>query len=128
MIKIIKGTYGYMDKNGIVRPKTADDAPFELTPEQEARLVDLGVAEYVTAPEELPDLPEGVEGIPEYNVGMKADELREIAKTMGLTFKAGTTKQEIVDAMDAFLAENSEEDGVDIDSLPDIAPAEAVEE
>lgn len=128
MIKIIKGTYGYMDKNGIVRPKTADDAPFELTPEQEARLVDLGVAEYVTAPEELPDLPEEVQGIPEYNTGMKADELREIAKAMGLTFKAGTTKQEMVDAMDAFLAENSEEDGVDIDSLPDIAPAEAVEE
>lgn len=127
MIRIIKGTYGHMDKNGIVRPKTANDAPFELTPAQEERLVLLGVAEYVDAPEELPELPEGVEGIPEYHTGMKADELRDIAKTMGLTFKVGTTKQEMVDAMDAFLADNSAADGVDIDSIPDIAPAEAVE-
>lgn len=127
MIKIIKGTYGYMDEHGIVRPKTADDEPFALTQEQEARLVGLGVAEYVTEPQELPELPDGVEGIPEYNIGMKADELREIAKLMGLTFKVGTTKQEMIDAMDAFLAENSEEDGVDVDSLPDIAPTEAVE-
>ena len=127
MIKIIKGTYGYMDKNGIVRPKTANDEPFTLTQEQEARLVGLGVAEYVTEPQEMPELPDGVEGIPEYNIGMKADELREIAKLMGLTFKGGTTKQEMIDAMDDFLAENSEEDGVDVDSLPDIAPTEAVE-
>ena len=127
MIKIIKGTYGYMDEHGIVHPKTADDEPFALTQEQEARLVGLGVAEYVTEPQELSELPDGVEGIPEYNIGMKADELREIAKLMGLTFKVGTTKQEMIDAMDDFLAENSEEDGVDVDTLPDIAPTEAVE-
>ena len=30
MIKIIQGTYGYIDENGIVKPKTAKDAPFEL--------------------------------------------------------------------------------------------------
>ena len=48
MIRIIKGTYGYMDeKTGIVRPKTEKDEPFKLTPEQEERLVGLGVAEYV---------------------------------------------------------------------------------
>lgn len=132
MIKIIKGVYGYMTEIGRVKPKTADDEPFELTHEQEARLVGLGVAEYVTPgpigfdeqPPELPDLPEGVVGIPEYSVDMKADELREIAKLMGLTFKVGTTKAEMVEAMDAYLAENMVEDEEDI---PEFDPTEAVE-
>ena len=47
MIKIVRGVYGFVDKNGFVRPKTEDDEPFELLPEQEERLVRLGVAEYV---------------------------------------------------------------------------------
>ena len=47
MIKIIQGVYGFLDANGIVRPKTEADEPFALLPEQEARLVNLGVAEYV---------------------------------------------------------------------------------
>ena len=132
MIRIIKGVYGYMTEIGSVKPKTADDEPFELTEAQEARLVGLGVAEYVTdgpigfdeLPPEPPELPEGVEGVPEYSVDMKADELREIAKTMGLTFKVGTTKAEMVEAMDAYLAENTVEDEEDI---PEFDPTEAVE-
>lgn len=116
MIKIIKGVYGYMTPAGIVKPKTAEDAPFSLTAEQEKRLVDLGVAEYVAAankaepeiePEQLPDLPEGVTGIPEYNANMKADELREIAKGMGLTFKANASKAAMVEAMDKYIEEHS---------------------
>ncbi len=47
MIKIVRGVYGFKDKNGIVRPKTEADEPFELLPEQEARLVSIGVSEYV---------------------------------------------------------------------------------
>ena len=47
MIKIVHGVYGYVDKNGIVRPKTETDEPFELSAEQEARLVRLGIAQYV---------------------------------------------------------------------------------
>lgn len=132
MIRIIKGVYGYMTEIGSVKPKTADDEPFELTEAQEARLVGLGVAEYVTdgpigfdeLPPEPPELPKGVEGVPEYSVDMKADELREIAKTMGLTFKVGTTKAEMVEAMDAYLAENTVEDEEDI---PEFDPTEAVE-
>ena len=113
MIKIIKGVYGYMTPAGIVKPKTAEDAPFSLTAAQEKRLVDLGVAEYVAAepeaePEDImPDLPEGVNGIPEYSVDMKADELREIAKEMGLTFKSGTSKAAMVEAMDKHIEEHS---------------------
>lgn len=121
MIKIIKGVYGYME-NLIVRPKTSKDAPFELTPEQEKRLVDLGVAEYVDEPApELPDLPDGVEAVPEYSADMKADELRAIAKGMGLTFKVGTTKAEMVAAMDRHIMENT------VDEPPAFDAAEAVE-
>lgn len=116
MIKIIRGVYGYMTPAGIVKPKTPEDAPFSLTAEQEKRLIDLGVAEYVTAanksepepePERLPDLPEGVTGVPEYNANMKADELREIAKGMGLTFKANASKAAMVEAMDKYIEEHS---------------------
>lgn len=125
MIKIISGVYGYMPdpKAGTVYPKTSKDAPFVLTPEQEARLVGLGVAEYVEAVEELPELPEGVVGISEYNVEMKASELREIGAMMGLEFPANAKKQDMVKAMDEFLAENME----DGEELPEIDPAEAVE-
>ena len=63
MIRIVRGVYGFLDADGIVRPKTEADDPFELSSEQEERLVNLGVAQYVvdvkeeqeqeeTAPEE----------------------------------------------------------------------------
>lgn len=137
MIKIIKGIYGYMDKRGIVRPKTEHDDPFELTEEQEERLVKLGIAVYVDGGRTA--LPDDVRGVPEYSAEMKADELREIAKEhMGLTFKVGTTKAEMVAEMDKYLAENTvdsedeaendtgeaEDDG---EQPPAFDPAEAVE-
>lgn len=46
MIKIIKGVYGFR-KGSLVIPKTKNDEPFPLKPEDEQRLVDIGVAEYV---------------------------------------------------------------------------------
>ena len=63
MIKIVQGVYGFLDKNGIVRPKTKADEPFELAPEQEARLVRLGVAAYVgnTENEQEPEDTEEVD-------------------------------------------------------------------
>jgi hypothetical protein len=110
MIKIIQGTYGHLI-NGIVKPKTSADEPFELSEAQEKRLVDLGVAVYVDGGRTK--LPEGV-ALVDYNVNMKATELREIAKGMGLTFPVGTTKAEMVEAMDKYLAsENAAENGAD---------------
>lgn len=44
MIKIIKGVYG-------VKRADSKSAPFSLSAKEEARLVSLGVAEYVGAPE-----------------------------------------------------------------------------
>ncbi len=48
MIKIIKGYYGYKQGNSII-PKCSKDEPFSCDKEEEARLVKLGVAEYVKA-------------------------------------------------------------------------------
>ena len=130
MIRMISGTFGLL-VDGIVVAKTKASEPFEASTEQEARLVKLGMAEYVNAPapvedapEELPELPEGVVGIPEYNVDMKADELREIAAMMGLEFPANTKKQAMVDAMDKFLEENMVEPDED---APVFDAAEAVQ-
>ena len=129
MIKIVRGVYGHQI-GGRVVPKDKKAEPFSLTPEQEARLVGMGVAEYVG---ELPtEEAEEMEPVaPVYSIDMKADELRAIAKGMGLTFKVGTTKAEMVEAMDKHLDEEAEgeydamEEG---DELPDFDPAEAVEE
>lgn len=142
MIQIIRGVYGhYID--GHVVPKDKNSEPFALAPEQEKRLVRIGVAKYVDNPvddakpditEELIDLPDGVDAITEYNASMKADELRKIAKLMGLTFPVGTTKSEMVAQMDAFLDEHmdeSEDDAdmppEDIEDVPTFDAAEAVQ-
>lgn len=123
MIKIIRGVYGHL-VNGRVYPKDCNSEPFALTPAQEKRLVSEGFAEYVdckmyeTEPE-LPELPDGVDAIPEYNVNMKADELREIGKIMGLTFNNRMTKAEMVAEMDAFINEHMEESEEDADIPPE---------
>lgn len=152
MIKIICGVYGGVD--GMKRP---GDKPFSLSPAEEARLVARKVAVYVneptteapqdedfhedapigfdeTPPEDLDELPEGVIGIPEYSVDMKVDQLREIGKLCGLTFKVGMSKQEMVDALDKHIEENMVDDDefIDADTIDPDAPtfdaAEAVEE
>lgn len=141
MIKIVQGVYGFLDENGIVRPKTEADEPFELTPEQEARLVNLGVAQYVgnvkdeqepeeTAPEDTEEVetedeqePIGFDEVPPVEIPLSdysVKELREIGKEYGLTFKVGTTKDDMVKAIEAAEAE-LETDAEDEDSEP--APA-----
>lgn len=115
MIKIIKGVYGYMDKNGTVHPKTVKDEPFALTAEQEARLVSRGVAEYVGAApvDELPEKP---------LEDMTAKELRAYGAELGLEFAANAKKAEMIAEIQE--AQEAEDDG---EPLPDIDPAEAVE-
>lgn len=128
MIKIIRGTYGYIDENGIVKPKTAKDAPFELEDKsREAELVALGVAEYADGTELIIDEETGgvvVDGVPEYSTDLKAAELRDIAKAyMGLTFAVGTTKAEMVEQMDAYIEAHT----VDGDDLPEFDLDEVVQ-
>lgn len=128
MIKIIQGTYGYIDENGIVKPKTAKDAPFELADKsREAELVALGVAEYADGTDLIIDEETGgvvVDGVPEYSTDLKAAELRDIAKAyMGLTFAVGTTKAEMVEQMDAYIEAHS----IDGDDLPELDLDEVVQ-
>ena len=116
MIRIIRGVYGHY-VNGTVQAKGVDSPPFAITPEKEERLVAQGVAVYVddvpTAREELPELPPDVTAISEYSIDMKPDELRAIAKQMGLTFKFGTSKADMVTAMDRFVEDHMELDDMD---------------
>ncbi|MFW5433709.1 SAP domain-containing protein [Paenibacillus apiarius] len=126
MIKIISGVYGYRE-GASIKPKTANDAPFSLPPQEEERLVKRGVAEYLDG--EPNTEPDDWIGIPEYHVDMKAEELRAIAKKLGLSFKVGTSKVDMVEAIDKFLeehrdhAEPNDEDG----QPPVYDPSEAVQ-
>ncbi|OPA76746.1 hypothetical protein BVG16_16375 [Paenibacillus selenitireducens] len=134
MIKVIQGVYGFRD-GAVLRPKTINDEPFELSPLEEQRLVARGVAEYVQV--HTDGSTSAVVGIPKYDAEMKADELRAIGKLCGLSFKAGTSKVEMVAAIDAFLAEQDKvesstvgthaEPGDDNEELPSFNPAEAVQ-
>ncbi|SCJ81334.1 Uncharacterised protein [uncultured Flavonifractor sp.] len=144
MIKIISGVYGYLDKNGCVKPKTEKDGPFQLTEEQEARLVGLGVAEYVHDPigfDEQP--PEGDADIeyahldPEQLWEMTNAQLKELAEEMGIDTKKLTTKAKLIEAITSVdvipshandeTGEGTEGDGEDDgEPLPDFDPAEAV--
>lgn len=141
MIRIIKGVYGHVPNpdTGIVVPKTSKDEPFSLSPEQEKRLVSIGVAEYVNAPA-APAIPEpkDVDGAPKAEVEisasepeddgltldeMSAKELREYGKELGLTFRVGMTKAEMREAIVA--AEDAAEPEDD-EAPPAFDAAEAV--
>ena len=138
MIRIIRGVYGFLDEGGIVRPKTEASAPFMLLPEQEARLVRLGVAEYVGGaveiPEEPVDLAEAVGPIsieeePEEErplADYSAKELRELGKDYGLTFKVGISKAEMIQAIEAAEAA-LDEDAEDDEPAPVFDASEAVQ-
>ena len=131
MIRIIKGVYGHVPNptTGIVVPKTSKDEPFSLSPEQEKRLVSLGVAEYVGAPV-APAEPEPIADEPAASVeaepsldDMSAKELREYAKSLGLTLKVGMTKAEM---REAILAAQAEDEAADDEAPPVFDAAEAV--
>lgn len=145
MIKMLRGVFGLPEK-GIVKRKDKNSEPFNAGAEQEARLVSLGLAEYVDdtvvddapigfdeTPPELPELPDGVEAIPKYSIENTATELREIAKMCGLTFKVGMTKTAMVEALDKFFEENLVDDAEDtdndtvVDDAPTFDASEAVQ-
>ena len=140
MITMRIGIYGFMDKDGIIRPKTPGDDPFELLPEQEERLVRLGVAEYVEnvksaemPPVKQAEIPAEQDSI-DIDVTLDAEhalselsvkELREIGKDYGLTFKIGTSKADMVAAIEKAEAELIEEED-DNEPAPRFDPSEAV--
>ena len=141
MIKIVRGVYGFMDESGIVRPKTEADEPFSLLPHQEERLVQIGVAEYVGNVKpvqvaeaaqdsvEAEQAPIGFDEMPEEEPAlseMTVKELREVGKEYGLSFKVGTTKAEMVKAIEAAEAELNTEAEDDDEPTPVFDATEAV--
>lgn len=138
MIQIIRGVYGYLDRDGIVRPKTEDDGPFTLMPEQEERLVRLGVAQYVNSvklPPEPADFeeeeePAGEEETLDVDIPLSefsVKELREMGKNYGLTFKVGMSKAEMISAIEAAEAALDEDVYEDGEDAPVFDAAEAVQ-
>ena len=114
MIKMIAGVFGLpvTDENGRkhVQAMGVNSGPFSADPAQEKRLVDMKLAVYVKAHaavdsgapigfDETPDedVPTLLRGLDELN----ANELRELGKEYGLTFKVGTKKAEMVEAITA---------------------------
>lgn len=142
MIRMIRGVFGLPVK-GIVKAMDKNSGPFNAGAEQEERLIRLGLAVRVDdgepapvdevetdAPigfDETPPLPEGVTGIPEYSVDMKASELREIGAMCGLTFKVGMTKADMVAALDAHIEANMVDDDEADEDAPVFDAAEAVQ-
>jgi len=132
MIKIVKGTYGQRIGERII-PKTEADGPFETTPEQEKRLVDLGVAVYVETqpaavktPVEPPTAPTGtetgsedVDQLPEYNADMKLDELKEIAKAYGVDASDARKKADVIAMIEAAKADDDQDDEDPDDETPE---------
>lgn len=123
MIKIIKGSYGKKVGKSITRIDAGAD-PIELSPEQEERLVRIGVAEYVnvaandTLPadsdaDENPDNDQeteqdantetegsGVGELPEYSEDMKLDELKKIAESYGVDASSMRAKKDVIAAIE----------------------------
>lgn len=126
-VRITQGTYGYKpDGARHVSPKNRRDEPFLLPDAEAARIVGLGIAEYVSgavataatppaAPN--PNAPNGGTGdapeTPEYSSANTVAELRAIGKGAGLTFKVGMSKQQMLDALDAYYSADSDDDGAD---------------
>ena len=120
-VKIISGGYGVRinGKNKLCLSGTM----IEVENAEAERLVSLGVGVYdnkavATAPAEE-SIKQTQESMSEkevlsleersikYSVKMKADELREIAKKCGITYKVGTTKEEMVEALDEYFSNDN---------------------
>lgn len=120
MIRIITNTtYGF--NNGkYIEPKTKDSEPFSVRAEREAELVAAGIAEYVGEPEKEPTndtISEPIEADIEFTEEAldekTMNELREIAKTLGVKQKAGMKKADLIDAILA-------------DDVPELDPSGAI--
>lgn len=147
-IKIITGGCGivYKDAHGTARHalRTPEHGPFECDDAQAARLVRLGVAEYVTmqqAAKEPQKEPENGSGEPEQTPGsepekttghldraqlesMDYNELKKLAAEMGAA-PTGKKKADLIDAIVAVKVEPGDEvDPDDEDELPDLDAAD----
>ena len=143
MIQIIAGTFGYYNGRKVI-PITEADGPQKFDPELEARLVKEGVAKYVEDPESTdsagvpapqdPDNPDSAAaGDPEdpadaaeYSEDMKLDELKEIAASYGVDTSAMRKKADVIAAIEAAKAGQTDDDGTDDEEPPQFGAADPV--
>jgi len=117
MIQMKSGVYG--GKDGMKRP---EDGPFHLSEQEEARLVDRGVAEYVLAQEGTSAFfdvipPEESEDETKPLEEMSGPELRKLGAEYGLTFKGNASKSSMMEAIrDAWTQEVPDEDAPTFDA------------
>lgn len=107
-IQIIRGAYGYRKEgSGITITKTPTDPPFEVSDAEAERLVKIKVAKYAEAPKGNADAQshddDGEQ--PLFNNGMKLAELQEIAKAYGVDASKMRKKDEVINAIEAAIAE-----------------------
>ena len=118
-VKIISGTYGYNDGKHII-PKNRQSGVFALEDKEAERLVELEVAVYADVPkksdknEDIPseneeDTDENGEEYAEadlsYTENSTVSELRNVGKAVGLTFPVGTTKRDMLAALDSYFGQ-----------------------
>ena len=118
MIKIIAGTYGYVNKKtGAVEAKDKKAQPFSCDKDEEARLVALGVAEYVGGVNQDEDPDQDPDGKGQDNgdahqgdqndqksdqepektlADMTKKELTQIATDLGIELPKKATNQDII--------------------------------
>lgn len=118
-VKIISGTYGYNDGKHII-PKNSKSGIFALEDKEADRLVELEVAVYAGSPK----MPEGSKDSTDdnedvhdenekeydeadlnYTADSTVSELRNVGKTIGLTFPVGTTKKDMLAALDSYFGQ-----------------------
>lgn len=121
LIRIKNTTFGLV-VNGIVRPKTPKDPPFEVDEELGSRHVSEGIAEMIggtadadVQPESndnVNDIDESSEdfGIPQYGADTTKADLQSIATEYGIEVSATATKQELIKALDDFFADALSDD------------------
>lgn len=139
MIQIIKGTFGYYNGRKVI-PITEADGPQKFDDELEARLVKEGVAKYIGEQDEPAEQPAPARGddadepastntaadeAPEYDEDMKLDELKEVAARYGVDASAMRKKADVIAAIEAAKAEQSD-DGTDDEEPPQIGAADPV--
>ncbi len=128
-IKIIRGAYGHRPEGSrLTVTKTPTDPPFSVNDAEAARLSKMGVAAIDNGQltmdnqdagsrrgdSQSPETPPGgttagTAGDAPYSVDMTAAELKEAMKAAGLTVKARMSKAEMVAALTAATAVNSEQ-------------------
>ena len=148
MIKIIAGTYGYVNKKtGAVEAKDKKAQPFSCDKDEEARLVALGVAEYVGGVNQDEDPDQDPDGKGQDNGDahqgdqndQKSDqepekarrdgtkrELRRMATDLGIELPKKATNQDIIEAIEKARAEHEGDQDEDLDGEEDDDEAPAL--